>query len=63
MGSIDLFVIFANLLGAIVTISFASIVLYWVARAAVKAELKSFFASDGAKKKPASDSDVDNSGS
>lgn len=32
MGSIDLFVIFANLLGAIVTISFASIVLYWVAR-------------------------------
>lgn len=63
MGSINFFVIFVNLFAVIVTIAIVWTVLYWVARTAVKTELKSFFASDAAKRKSAADSDVDNSAS
>ena len=65
MVGVNWFVLLMSLLQAAIIIAAAAWVLYWTARAAVKAELKSYFASapHAEHKEPASDSQVDNSGS
>lgn len=59
MEGVNFWVILFNFLDAMMIVTVGSVILYWVARAAVKAELKRYLSINAGKEKHMSDSDVE----